>query len=256
LGLFQKVGTFATEFWVFGFLLPRDILEFQRLRLFGLACFSARICFSNAVERGESEHLQQILTNLHIPDIFSMSFSDNDDSVPPSLPVHNPRPSDPLIELAAGSEMFILASSTLDGNDLSKSVKSWNLVVVLEGRREASKIHNLSALPEHFVMVMSPPSSKPYSFSEFVHKMHIQLKVQYDFLIRPSFYDPMFKCFVVLTQANIDYAFNLILRSIVSNTHLNDAGKLRAACTISLAVNYDAFVKLVYHLPFIDMTFI
>jgi len=66
----------------------------------------------------------------------------------------------------------------------------------------------------------------------------------------------MFKCFVVLTQANIDYAFNLILRSIVNNTHLNDAGKLRAACTISLAVNYDAFVKLVYHLPFIDMTFI
>ena len=34
-----------------------------------------------------------------------MSFSDNDDSVPHSLPVHNPRPSDPLIELAAGSAM-------------------------------------------------------------------------------------------------------------------------------------------------------
>ena len=172
-----------------------------------------------------------------------MTSSEDDEPVPLDLPEHNPQPSEPLIELAEGSEMFVSAPSTVDMNDLSKSVKSWNLVVVLEGRREASKIHDLSALPEHLVMVMNPPSSKPYSFSEFVHKMHIQLKVQYDFLIRSSFFDPMFNCFVVLTQANIDYAFNLIFRSIMNHTHLNDARKLRAACTLSLAVNYDAFVK-------------
>ena len=98
--------------------------------------------------------------------------------------------------------MYVCASSTIGVNDPAKSVKLQNIVVVLEGKREVSKIHDLSALPKHLVMVMNPPPSKPYSFSEFAHKLHIQLIVQYDFLIRPLFFDPMFHSFVPLTQAN------------------------------------------------------
>ena len=107
--------------------------------------------------------------------------------------------------------MYVCASSTIDVNDLAKSVKLQNVVVVLEGKCEVSKIHDLSALPEHLVMVMNPPSSKSYSFSEFAHKVHIQLKVQYDFLIRPPFFDPMFNSFVPLTQAKISVSFSVQL---------------------------------------------
>ena len=84
-----------------------------------------------------------------------MSAGENDEPVSLQMPHHNPQTSDPFNDLPEGLEMYVCASSTIGVNDPAKSVKLQNIVVVLEGKREVSKIHDLSALPEHLVMVMN-----------------------------------------------------------------------------------------------------
>jgi hypothetical protein len=157
-------------------------------------------------------------------------------------PVYNSTaevPNNTEIHLDYNTSIFVY---TQDTPHVPQSVKSWKLFVVLADYKSAKLKHDLSALPEHFHMIMPPPPND-ITFSHFRHKLLLQMGLPYEFRVTPTYWDSNFSRYTRLTQATIENVFEGIFNAILAGKHLDSNGWLRGTCCINLVVNYDAYTK-------------
>ena len=170
--------------------------------------------------------------------------SDHSGSEAPRIasPVYNSTAEEPNntdILLDYNTAIFVY---TQDTPHVPQSVKHWKLFVVLADYRSAKLKHDLSALPEHFHMIMPPPPND-MTFSHFRHKLLLQMGLPYDFGVTPTYWDSNFSRYARLTQATIENVFEGIFKSILAGKHLDSNGWLRGTCCINLVIDYDAYTR-------------